>query len=88
MAAGAGCKRPLDTQYGRVSGWGGSSVNGTRVLADMFADRGHKVDTYEHLSPSLQRADVIVWFPDDFRVPSSEVRDWLDGWLLGRQAGR
>ena len=66
-----------------MSGYGSSSVNGTRVLADMFTDRGHRVESYFQLSPSLNSADAIVWFPDDFEPPSSEVRSWLDNWLLG-----
>ena len=59
-----------------------SSVNGTRVLADMFTDRGHKVDSAYELSPSLLKADVIVWFPNDFEAPSTDVREWLGNWLI------
>jgi hypothetical protein len=29
----------------------------------------------------LKRADVIVWFPDDFQTPSAEAIDWFDEWL-------
>ncbi len=78
-----GCGARLNTRYGRTSGMGLSSVNGTRVLADMFVDRGHKVESWYRLSPKLLEADVIVWFPDDFEGPSEEVQAWLDAWLRG-----
>ena len=40
---------------------------------------GHKVSSCRTLSPRLtQQADCIVWFPDDFRPPSKEVRRWLE----------
>jgi hypothetical protein len=76
-----GCQPPFETRYGRTSGSGLSSVNGTRVLADMFSDSGHKVDSRYQLSPKLMKADVIVWFPDDFDAPSTEVHQWLADWL-------
>ena len=77
-----GCQRPLNTEYGQTSGFGQSSVNGTRVLADMFTDRGHRVESWYRLSPKLMEADVIVWFPNDFEAPSTEVREWLEEWLF------
>src|SRR5277367_5178698 len=77
-----GCRDRIDTTYGSASGFGESSVNGTRVLFDMFSDRGHRVEIWEQLSPRLLKADVIVWFPDDFEPPSSDVRSWLYDWLL------
>jgi hypothetical protein len=49
----------------------------------MFAQRGHTVLSVGRLSPKIRdRADVIVWFPNDFRVPSEPVCEWLDDWLL------
>jgi hypothetical protein len=60
----------------------GPSVNGTAVLADMLADAGHSIISRTSLSPGLNdSADVIVWFPDDFRVPDSKVVRWLENWL-------
>ncbi len=82
LTLAGGCQQPVETRYGRTSGIGAGSVNGTRVLADMFADRGHKVDSFYQLSPKLLQADVIVWFPDDYEPPTTEVRDWLDNWLF------
>jgi hypothetical protein len=78
-----GCSRDLDTVYGQRQGPNASnSVNGTAVLGDMFEKAGHHVFSWRSLSPRLQkRADCIVWFPDDFKPPSKEVRKWLDDWL-------
>ena len=79
-----GCRgRTVESGYGQRSGPDASqSVNGTAVLGEMFAQAGHKVSSCRTLSPWLWRqADCIVWFPDDFRPPSKEVRQWLEGWL-------
>jgi hypothetical protein len=60
----------------------GPSVNGTAVLADMLVDEGHNVISRTSLSPALEdTADVIIWFPDDFRVPNAQVVQWLENWL-------
>ncbi len=79
----SGCNRGIDSRYGRRSGAGAtSSVNGTAVLAEMFERYGHRVHTHLSLSPRIRaRADCIVWFPNDFRPPSSETCDWIDNWL-------
>jgi hypothetical protein len=72
----------IDSTYGRRSGMGSSSVNGTRVFSEMFEQAGHHVTTASRLTPKLRdRADVIVWFPDDFDPPKKEVREWLKTWL-------
>jgi len=79
----AGCRaKDISTIYGRRSGIGAGSVNGTGVLAGMFERAGHKVLARSSLSPWLNRnADCIVWFPDDFRAPSPQVQMWLERWL-------
>lgn len=78
-----GCGSELETMYGRRSGFGATSVNGTAVLAGMFQQRGHEVISWGSLSPRVyDRADCIVWFPDDFEPPPEEVVDWLEDWLL------
>ncbi|HYW81605.1 MAG TPA: hypothetical protein VE890_18615, partial [Thermoguttaceae bacterium] len=62
-----------------------SSVNGTAVLGRMFEQAGHKVFSWRVLSPRLQdRADCIVWFPNDFDPPEQEVCDWLEQWLCDK----
>jgi hypothetical protein len=79
----AGCQPSLETTYGQRQGpMASSSVNGTAVLAEMFERAGHRVLSWHKLSPRLrERADCIVWIPDDFEPPSSEVRQWLEDWL-------
>lgn len=83
VAVLAGCRQDLATQYGQRKGPGVTpSVNGTAVLSEMFEHEGHTVFSWNSLSPKLERrADVIVWFPDDFQPPGQQVRDWLDAWL-------
>ncbi len=79
----AGCGvRDVDSSYGiRRGARGGQSVNGTGVLAGMFQQAGHRVSTRKQLSPRLDQADVIVWFPDDFEPPTEEVLQYLENWL-------
>ncbi len=78
----AGCDEDLNTIYGQRQGFGGGSVNGTAVFAEMFEKAGHTVVSMRQLSPRLRkRAEVIVWAPDNFDPPSDEVRDWLEKWL-------
>ncbi len=84
LAAGmlSGCEAPVETSYGRTSQiLGGQSVNGTSVLAHMFQQAGHKVHSWSVLSPAVHRADIVVWFPDRFRAPRPEARQWLTRWL-------
>ncbi|HVC93287.1 MAG TPA: hypothetical protein VND64_06325 [Pirellulales bacterium] len=78
----AGCENGIDTTYGRRSGSvGGDSVNGTAVLAGMFERAGHSVSKSSRLSPRVrEKADAIVWAPDDFSHPTKEVCDWFDEW--------
>ncbi len=78
--------RPADdiaTDYGcRQSGGTTTSVNGTSVLGKMFEQAGHRVYSRRMLTPKLQRgADCIVWFPDNFTVPSAKTIECLENWL-------
>lgn len=85
----AGCQ-PSDTvqtTYGQRKGWGETSLNGTKVLSNMFEAAGHRVRSWQYLSPSLEKADVIVWAPDDFEPPSWEVQDWLYYWATDTRPG-
>lgn len=76
---------PLPTIYGRRRGSeAGRSVNGTAVLADMFRQAGNRVSTLGRFSPKLNDADVLVWFPDDFRPPNEERREWVENWFKDR----
>lgn len=79
----AGCGQDIETTYGQREGAAASSsVNGTGVLAEMFEQAGHRVFSWRTLSPRLRnRADCIVWFPNDFEPPGEKVRQWLVEWL-------
>lgn len=84
LLAGCGAE-DLDTTYGRSrASRGGTSVNGTAVLAGLFRREGSRVSTWHRLSPKLQRADVIVWAPDRYRPPTVDERLYLEQWLADR----
>lgn len=73
----------LAVGYGRRDGFHYStSVNGTGVFAEMCRKHGHKVSVVTRLSPSVRRkAQVIVWFPNDFEPPTAEQRKFFETWL-------
>lgn len=72
----------LPTSYGQRRGYlGARSVNGTAVLGGMFEKAGHKVRSVSRLSPGLNKADTIVWAPNDFAPPTQAQREWLENWL-------
>jgi hypothetical protein len=50
----------------------------------MFDAAGFRVYTWKNLSPRLDRYDVILWAPDDFALPSQEIRDYFDVWLASK----
>jgi hypothetical protein len=78
----------LPTVYGQRRGLNAAdSVNGTSVLAGMFTQAGHKVRTITRLSPRADEFQTIVWFPDDYKPPTEEQRQWLEEWLA-RGSGR
>jgi hypothetical protein len=82
----SGCDEELNTLYGQREGMGTDSVNGTAVLSKLFERAGHTVYSWGSLSPRLKdRADCIVWFPNDFKPPSKEVQRWLEGWLEAKR---
>ena len=78
---GCGSPAELEVTYGQRRAEAGRSVNGTSVLADMFDEAGFKVYSWKNLTPQLQRYDVIVWAPDDFGLPNSEVVEFFEEWL-------
>jgi len=76
----------INRVYGLRKGDSWASVNGTGVLGKMFEEAGHTVFSWRMLSPRLrQRADAIVWFPDDFHPPNKDVCQWLEGWLTEKR---
>ena len=73
---------PIETGYGRTSGTGfADSINGTSVFANLFRERGRKVDTSKVISPKIENYETIVWFPDRFEVPRAEVIERLNLWM-------
>lgn len=80
--AALGCQpRDIQTGYGSRSGYGGNSVNGTSVFSSMIQQAGHRVRSWPVLSPSLAKADVVVWFPTSSDAPSPDAVAWMEDWL-------
>lgn len=85
----SGCEDDeLPSGYGRVDdpamaapGYFSESVNGTRVLFEMFRAAGHNVETCDRFSQRLEQADCLVWFMPNHPVPSVEAITLLEGWL-------
>lgn len=73
----------LETGYGRRTGADyRASVNGTVVLSEMFRKSGRNVTSIEKLSANkLRKYSTIVWFPNDFGVPTLDQRRELENWL-------
>lgn len=86
LPALAGCQpgsTTVDNGYGRMTGAGfRTSVNGTRVFADMLESYGREVDKYTRLTPRIDRYDTIVFFPQDREAPSQETVDRIENWLV------
>lgn len=83
----AGCtpRERLDVEYGKTGGTpGAKSVNGTGVLAGMFSEAGNRVTTMSKFSPRFEKADTIVWAPNDFDPPSEKHRLYLENWLMAK----
>jgi len=87
LAASVGCSsQDLTDDYGvRQMPGSHQSVSGTTALARMFEQAGHRVTSWRYLSPRLsEKADCIVWIPDNFDPPEAAVRAWLEDWLLDK----
>lgn len=69
----------VETRYGRRRE--GKSVNGSGVLAGLFERAGHQVISRATLSPAMERAQTIVWIPDDFAPPTRLQSEFLEKWL-------
>ena len=87
LTAVAGCRdsQELEVSYGHRRGAAGKSVNGTSVLAGLFQEAGFRVSSSRQLSSTLSRCDVIVWVPDSFAPPSSDVREFFEKWLTSEE---
>ena len=88
LVAAAGCQKEIATDYGTRTGGSAGSVNGTTVLGDLLVSAGHQVRSWRSLSPSLERADVILWAPDQFGLPRPEAQAWLERWLESGDSSR
>jgi hypothetical protein len=87
LALLVGCApKGVETEYGKISTpRSAKSVNGATVLARMFEARGAKVTSARRLTPRLfEKADCIVWIPDDFDLPRDAVAEWFERWLAAR----
>ena len=79
-----GCQTPegITTTYGKRAGDGAVSVNGTSVLARLFADAGFRVTTSRFLGHAVQQAEVVVWCPDTYELPTDRVCNFFETWLM------
>src|SRR6186997_493580 len=60
-----GSKGELPTRYGQRRGTAAAeSVNGTAVLAELFEQQNHRVNTATQLNRRLDMYQTIVWAPD------------------------
>jgi len=71
----------LPTVYGKRTGRNAASVNGTKVLSEMFRESGFHVRSFKNLAPSTMRYDVIVWVPNSSHGPTPEMRSKILHWL-------
>lgn len=76
----------ISTAYGRRDGVNYSqSVNGTRVLFNLYRKAGCSVNSITRLSPKVSRkADVIVWAHDGFEPPTEKQRKFFEQWLADK----
>ena len=75
----------IDNTYGEGNKSAGAySINGTGVFAEMFKDNGSEIYYSRVLGRPTQRADVIVWAPDSFRLPSQEEVQVIEKWLAAK----
>jgi hypothetical protein len=84
-AAGCGVTVGPETGYGRSRT---DSVNGTRVIVNLFRERGHDVRVARRQSDELRDwADAIVRFSQHPGPPSKDEAEWYSEWL-SQQPGR
>ena len=75
----------IDRTYGEGNqSEGAYSINGTGVLADMFRNAGSEIFYSRILGTPTRRADVIVWAPDSYRLPSEEEVAAIEQWLSAK----
>jgi hypothetical protein len=85
--AGCGATSINAMRYGQSAGVAGHNIQGTSLLASMFRDAGYRLTTARTLGRTVNRANVVVWFPDRFSPPSNSSCDFFENWL-GETPGR
>ncbi|GIW95783.1 MAG: hypothetical protein KatS3mg110_3824 [Pirellulaceae bacterium] len=85
----AGCApREIRTDYAASTGRVGvASLHGTGLLAEAFRRAGHEVTFTNRLSSGLDKADIVVWFPDDYGCLSDQEARYVRDWLRNHPAG-
>ncbi|MEX1040349.1 MAG: DUF4350 domain-containing protein [Pirellulaceae bacterium] len=85
LVGSTGCRPVADTElptrYGSRLQPQPASVNGTRVLSDMFREAGIDVSSHQRITPRTFRSDVLIWFPESFTGPELELRNAITEWL-------
>ena len=81
LVVGCGQSQAVKDTYGRRTGTGRKSVNGTGVLGSMFESAGYQVRSWATLSPRIEKEDVLVIVIDSFYAPHAEFCDRLEEWL-------
>ncbi|MCA9189024.1 MAG: hypothetical protein R3E01_35890 [Pirellulaceae bacterium] len=82
-----GSEQGISGEYGHARGTYSRGVNGTSVLAHMFSEAGFRVGTASRISRRVDKAQVVVWFPDGFQWPDIDVKQRWEQWLR-EQPGR
>jgi hypothetical protein len=81
LAAGCTVSHTAGMRYGQPVGVAGHGIQGTSLLASMFRDAGYRVTTARTLGRTVNRSNVVVWFPDRYRPPSKATCDFFETWL-------
>ena len=81
---GAGGAAPQErlTEYGTRRGLTGlKSLNGLGALSKLCEAAGHKVSSWDRISPHVTTFDAVIWAPDSFEPPNEEQRKFFQDWL-------
>ncbi len=81
ISIGCGQTDELVLKYGACSGQAGDAVAGTSLFADQFVRSGYRVATARTLGRVIERAQVVVWFPDRFAPPDDQTCQFFNRWL-------
>ena len=82
LLAGCGASPMARMRYGQSAGVAGDNIQGTSLLASMFRDAGYRMTTARTLGRTVNRANVVVWFPDRFSPPNKTTCEFFEQWLI------